>query len=195
MAHNTERVAAKHTYESGRAHVCARKRDRSVAREPLQERSLQRRYRPKASFLKRSRSPRSERFGSCTCPIRCNTCATGGSETLTHQGFPAIASLSSQSVVLFRTAFSPVTAISKRRPRDPTQHVRTTCPRNPYVPRVAGDRVAFFTKRPSGRSRRSASNAPTSSGTDRRAPSAVERSYRDVDVQLGVTRVLVRVVK
>jgi hypothetical protein len=109
--------------------------------------SLQRRYRPKASRSKRSRSPRSQRFRSCTCPIQCNTCATGAPETLTHQGLQAIASLSSQSVVLFRTAFSPVRAVWERHPREPAQYVRTTCARNPYVPRVSSDRVAFPAKR------------------------------------------------
>ena len=55
--------------------------------------------------------------------------------------------LSSQSDVLFRTAFSPVRAVWNRHPREPTQHVRTACARNPYVPRVLGDRVAYARKR------------------------------------------------
>ena len=59
----------------------------------------------------------------------------------------ATTTLSSQSDVLFRTAFSPVRAISKRHPREPTQHVRTTCARNPYVPRVLDDPCAYATKR------------------------------------------------
>ena len=56
------------------------------------------RFHKKASLLFGLRSPRSERFRSCTCPIQCNTCATGAPETLTHQGLQAIASLCPQSV-------------------------------------------------------------------------------------------------
>jgi hypothetical protein len=59
----------------------------------------------------------------------------------------ATTTLSPQSDAMFRAAFSPVRAISKRRPREPTQHVRNACARNPYVPRVVGDPCAYARKR------------------------------------------------
>jgi hypothetical protein len=91
--HNRGRVAAKRADEPGRAHVCARKRDRSVPREPPSERPLQRRYPRKATSYSGPCTPRSERFRNDTPATQRNACATRARETLTYQGFQAIATL------------------------------------------------------------------------------------------------------
>ena len=100
--HNRRRVASKRADAPGRAHACARKRDRSVAREPPSERPQQRRYPHKATSYFGLRSPRSERFRNDTPANPRNACATRAPETLTCQGFQAIASLIIRTVALAR---------------------------------------------------------------------------------------------
>jgi hypothetical protein len=85
--HNTGHVASKRANEPERAHACARKRDRSVAREPPSARPLQRRYPHKATSHLGPRSPRSERFRNDTPANQRNTCARRAPETLTYQEF------------------------------------------------------------------------------------------------------------
>ena len=50
--------------------------------------------------------------------------------------------LSTESVALEMTVFSPVGALSDSHLPDPMQHVRNRCAENPYIPRVSSDRVA-----------------------------------------------------